>query len=429
MIFEVVTTTIFGAISLKAYQAKLGVGNDSKKINKVFALSGLNVKDGNQTLTTQLIRKKNHDWGIEYRYRIPLGRSFHNYLNKKEEIQAAVNVRSIKIQFKDIRKYFKDLKFDKELISNIKDIQTKKLTGNKEIEMEYDGVLKIKVYNTAMTNDFKYTIDLLEKCNGWEVPIGITRTELIKHDFDKVYNMIIAGSPGYGKSVLLKNIITSLVIRKQKDVKLTLIDLKGGLAFNRFKNLDQVDTVAKTPSEALTALKSVRDKLVKMIDYLLENGYEDVKEAGIKERFFCIIDEAADLSFESEALEIVKDIARRGRGAGFRLIYATQYPTNETLPSQVRQNCDSRVCFMLQTNTASRAVLDDSGAENLPLILGRAIYQTDRNVIVQTPLIENKDIDEWIKPFIIEKKEGVNIETSKQKAGADTFVIKTTRLS
>jgi len=82
MIFEVVTTTIFGAISLKAYRSKSGVGNDSKKISKIFALSGLNVKDGNQTLTAQQFKKRNYDWGVEYRYRIPLGRSFEDYVAK-----------------------------------------------------------------------------------------------------------------------------------------------------------------------------------------------------------------------------------------------------------------------------------------------------------------------------------------------------------
>jgi DNA segregation ATPase FtsK/SpoIIIE, S-DNA-T family len=424
MIFEIVSTTIFGGIALKAYRSKSGAGNDSKKINKIFALSGLNVKDGNQTLTAQLLRKKNYEWGVEYRYRIPLGRSFEDYKAKQKEIEAGVNKRSVKIEWKDL----KELKIDQHIISNIKDLQTNKLTNNKEVEMEYDGVLKIRVYDTPLTSDFKYTKNLLEKCKGWEVPIGVTRTDLIKHDFDKVYNMIIAGSPGYGKSVLLKNITTSIVVRNPNIVKLTLIDLKGGLAFNRFKNLKQVDNVAKTPIEALTALQSVQEKMVKMIDYLLENGFEDVKEAGINDRYFCIIDEAADLTGEKEAIEIVKDIARRGRGAGFRLIYATQYPTNETLPSQVRQNCDTRVCFMLQTNIASRAVLDDGGAENLPLILGRAIYQTDRNMVLQTPLIKNNDIDEWIKPFIV-KKEALPNEQIKRETRKNSFKLEETRLS
>ena len=121
MIFEVVTTTIFGAISLKAYRSKSGVGNDSKKINKIFALSGLNVKDGNQTLTAQQIKKRNYDWGVEYRYRIPLSRSFEDYLAKQKVIESGINTRSVKIKLKDL----KELKLDRNIFSNIKNLYTK----------------------------------------------------------------------------------------------------------------------------------------------------------------------------------------------------------------------------------------------------------------------------------------------------------------
>ena len=108
----------------------------------------------------------------------------------------------------------------------------------------------------------------------------------------------------------------------------------------------------------------------------------------------------------------VGDDMRRGRGAGYRLIFCTQYPTNETLPSQVRQNCDGRVCFKLQTNTASRAVLDEDGAEDLPFVRGRSVYKSPHGkIIVQTPLIENKDINTFISPHI-------NLRPRKEKNNA-----------
>jgi S-DNA-T family DNA segregation ATPase FtsK/SpoIIIE len=104
MIFEALTTTIFGAISLKAYLSKNGEGNDSKKLQKIFTLSGLNVKDGNRTLTTQQLKKKNYDWGTEYRYRIPLGRSFEDYVAKQKVIEAGINTRSVKVNIKDLKR-------------------------------------------------------------------------------------------------------------------------------------------------------------------------------------------------------------------------------------------------------------------------------------------------------------------------------------
>lgn len=73
MIFEIASTTLMGGLALKAHFSKSRMGNDSNKLNKIFTLSGLNVKDGSQTLTIQLIKKRNYEWGIEYLYRIPLG--------------------------------------------------------------------------------------------------------------------------------------------------------------------------------------------------------------------------------------------------------------------------------------------------------------------------------------------------------------------
>lgn len=84
----------------------------------------------------------------------------------------------------------------------------------------------------------------------------------------------------------------------------------------------------------------------------------------------------------------MSQIARLGAGVGFYQILATQYPTGDVIPRQCKQNSDGKLCFRVQSGTASRVVLDSDGAESLPKIKGRAIYQTaDKRTIVQTPLI------------------------------------------
>jgi DNA segregation ATPase FtsK/SpoIIIE, S-DNA-T family len=427
MIFELISTTIFGAISLKAYQAKSGGGNDSKKINKIFALSGLNVKDGNQTLTAQQLKKKNYDWGVEYRYRIPLGRSFDDYLAKKEAIQAGVNARSIKIQFKDIKEYFKDLKFDKDLLSNIKEIQIKKLTNNKEVEMSYDGVLKIRVYKEPMSPKINWESGFL-KPNSWSILIGLNRDERIYHDFDKRKSIIIAGVPGSGKSVVIKLIITSLILQNPDNVTFSLIDLKEGAAFTRYKNLKQVIHFGKNEDEAIEILKDVQKQM--NIDYkkIVDAGYEDVTEANRKQRHFLIIDEAADLADNPKAMELITDIVRKGRGSGYYVVYSTQYPSMQAVSSQIKRNIPSRLSYVLDSSTASVTVLDTKGAEDLPDIPGRGIYKDTKSKIIQTPFMSNTEIEKLIQPFIIDKG-GKPIETTEQKTRRNSIVITKTGLS
>ncbi|MDQ0975897.1 S-DNA-T family DNA segregation ATPase FtsK/SpoIIIE [Neobacillus niacini] len=427
MIFEVVTTTIFGGIALKAYKLKSGAGNDSKKINKIFALSGLNVKDGSQTLTAQQLKKKNIEGGVEYRYRTPLGRSFEDYLSKKEAIQAGLNTRSVKFQMKDIKDYLKDLKFDKNLISNLKEIQIKKLTNNKEVEMFYDGVLKIRVYNEPMSPKIKWEKEFL-KPNSWSVLIGLNREDKIYHDFDKRKSIIIAGVPGSGKSVVIKLIITSLILQNPDHVSFSLIDLKEGAAFTRYKNLKQVINFGKNEEEAIEILKDVQEKM--NIDYkrIVDAGYEDVTEANRKQRHFLIIDEAADLADTPKAMELITDIVRKGRGSGYYVIYSTQYPSMQAVSSQIKRNIPSRLSYVLDSSTASVTVLDTKGAEDLPDIAGRGIYKDTKTKIIQTPFMSNGVIEELIKPFNV-KKEALPNETPEQKARTNSFIVKETRLS
>lgn len=423
MIFEVLSTFIMGGISLKAYMNKSGVGNDSKKLQKIFTLSGLNVKDGKETLTTHLLKKKNYDWGCEYSYRIPLGRNFEDYVTKKKTIESGINARSVKIEFKDIT----SLKLDRNIITNIKGLRTRELTVRKEVELLDDGVLKIRVYNERLPTKIDWEKDLL-KVGTWSVAIGSNRNGTIYHDFDKRKHLIIAGATGGGKSVIMKAIITALLLSKPNDVSFSLIDLKGGPAFARFKNLKQVINFGIDNKEALEILKDVQGKMNEDYKKIVDNGHEDVSEAGIPKRHFIVVDEAADLADDKACMEILTDIVRKGRGAGYYVIYATQYPSAQAIPMQIKRNVPARLCFVLDSATASVTVLDGSGAEHLPEIPGRGIYKDGKQKIVQCPYMSNDTIKELIRPHNIDKG-GQVLEGPKRETRKDSVIFEKTRLS
>ncbi|ULT55386.1 cell division protein FtsK [Neobacillus drentensis] len=423
MIFEVLSSTIFGAISLKAYLSKSGEGNDSKKLNKIFALTGLNVKDGSRTLTTQLLKKKNYEWGTEYRYRIPLGRSFEDYVSKQKAIESGLNTRSVKVEFKDL----KTLKLDRNIVQNIKGLYTKKLSSQKEIELSYDGILKVRVYNESLPSKIPWTEELLRQ-NTWSVAIGMNRTETIYHDFDKRKHLIIAGSTGFGKSVIMKSIITSLILSKPDDVSFSLVDLKGGPAFARFKNCKQVVNFGTDMKEAAVILKDVQEQMNRNYKKIVDGGFEDVSEAGVKKRHFLIVDEAADLVDDGKSMDILTDIVRKGRGAGYYVIYATQYPSAQAISMQIKRNIPARLCFVLDSSSASMTVLDKVGAENLPEIPGRGIYKEVKQTTLQTPFMSNDLIKQLIQPYIVNKEEK-KVETPKRETRANTFKLEETRLS
>jgi S-DNA-T family DNA segregation ATPase FtsK/SpoIIIE len=369
--------------------------NDADKIQKIAKYSGLTKKDGKETFTIHLLDKRPRKWGTEYVYRIPLGFSFHDFEEKRQNFEDGLNIRSRLwevITFEDI----KALKMDKTIVKQIRKIITQP-RPRKEVVMEYDGTLIMRVYRTPMPKKIPVTEQDIASCNGWKVWVGDNREERIYLDFEDRPHLIVAGATGFGKSEIVKLIVTILARIQPDNVKFYLIDLKGGTELGQFRHMKQTKEFGRNPEDAHTILEKVKEDMETRLDWLYENGYNSVKQAGITERHFVVIDEAADIADNSKCMKLVTDIARRGRSAGYRLIYATQYPTNETLPSQVRANIGSRIVFRLETGAQSRACLDEEGAEKLPEIEGRAIFRKVSNKIIQTPLIKQDLIDSTIK--------------------------------
>ncbi|WP_378931882.1 FtsK/SpoIIIE domain-containing protein [Metabacillus herbersteinensis] len=419
--FEIGSTIIMSGVAGYAYLKTNGSpSNDAGKIQKIFANSGWNGRNGE---TIRLQRKDKFKGGVEYVYQIPLGFDRKKIEADKHILEDGLNIRHkhLEVDLYDLLK----IKFDKTVLKQIKKILTNKKIKRKEIELDFDGMLRIKVYNECMQDQHDWDESYLKK-GTWSVSIGQTRQGVVRHDFDEHKHLIIAGATGYGKSAILKLIVVSLVLQQLDNVNLHLIDLKGGSAFQRFKDLKQIKNFTRDPSEAKDILEAIQKDMNKAYTDIVDQGFEDIKESGRKERHFIIIDEAADIAGDSSCMDVVTDIARRGRGAGFYLIYATQYPSSQSIPQQTKRNIPSRLCFVLDDATASNTALGQTGAEELPLIPGRGIYKNVKSQVVQTPYINNKEIKKRIEPHIVirprKEEEGDKVEPRQgEKGGSNTF--------
>jgi S-DNA-T family DNA segregation ATPase FtsK/SpoIIIE len=429
MIFEIITTGIMGSIAAKAFIKKNGLTtNDSGKIQRIFSLSGLNVKDGKDTLTTKLIKKKEYPWGWEYKFKIPLGRSFDDYKDKKRSLEDGLINRRKTVTMKDL----KELQFDQNIIENIKGLWSTKLTQTKELELSFDGLLILRVYNEPlpMAVDFKLS-------DGWKFNVGQIRENnaMVVHDFEKIPHFVVGGATTYGKSNLINLIIASLLLQKPDDVKFHLVDLKGGIELGDYEDLKQTVSIAYEPEQALETLKNACDAMRETQAILKKMGKKKVQEAGIKTRHFVIIDEVGELNptegvtvedkkLKQQCQTYMSQIARLGAGLGFRLILASQYLTGDVIPRQCKQNSDGKICFRVQTAIASNVILDGSGAEDLPHIKGRAIYQTaDGRFTLQTPLITFETIGAAIEGNTVVKGDEP-IETIKPAPRTDLVSFK-----
>src|SRR5690625_524347 len=106
--------------------------------------------------------------------------------------------------------------------------------------------------------------------------------------------MTVAGTTRYGKTVLLKLIITHLIRNNSDDISLSIIDLKGGLEFGWYEKLRQVNRVASDVNEASELLKCVLERIKDDMNRFKSIGISNVLDGKITRRHFVIVDRSEE---------------------------------------------------------------------------------------------------------------------------------------
>lgn len=204
----------------------------------------------------------------------------------------------------------------------------------------------------------------MRECNERNIVIGKDNyNNLVKLDFNSMPHLLVAGTTGSGKSVLLHNLLVNLLCHYGRQLQLIVIDPKGS-ELNMYRGVRNTTFIDNT-YKAISALKQVED--IMDARYKRGNHYEH--------EIFVVIDELADLmltsKFEVEA-SIVR-IAQKGRACGIHLIVATQRPSCDVVSGLIKANLPYRVCLKTASIRDSVVVLDHKGSETLEV--GEAIVK------------------------------------------------------
>jgi DNA segregation ATPase FtsK/SpoIIIE, S-DNA-T family len=193
---------------------------------------------------------------------------------------------------------------------------------------------------------------------------------------DKMPHLLVAGATGSGKSVCLNTMIVSWLYQNgPDDLKIILVDPKrveltiyNGIPHLLVPPITSVD-------DTVNALKWTVREMERRLDLLSKMGVRDITgyNAKVEERMpriVVVIDELADLMSTSgrEVEAAIVRIAQMARAVGIHLVLATQRPSVDVITGLIKANVPGRIAFAVASQTDSRTILDQSGAEKL---LGR----------------------------------------------------------
>ena len=201
-------------------------------------------------------------------------------------------------------------------------------------------------------------------------------------DLQTAPHLMIAGTTGSGKSVLLNAAITSLLYRATPyELKLIMIDPKM-LELSIYEDIPHLlHPVVTESKKAVAALRWLVEEMDSRYSMLSEEGVRDIdsynkklEKLEIEEKqlrwlpyIVVIIDELADLMMVSPA--DVKDsiirLAQKARAAGIHIIVSTQRPSADVVAGLIKANFPARISFLVSSKVDSRIILDTGGAETL----------------------------------------------------------------
>ncbi|MFM2162355.1 MAG: hypothetical protein RLZZ383_1867, partial [Pseudomonadota bacterium] len=274
-------------------------------------------------------------------------------------------------------------------------------------------------------------------------------------DLARMPHVLVGGTTGSGKSVGVNGMLMSLLFtRTPEELRLLLIDPKK-LEFEAYADvphlLHPVVVDPKTASAALAwackemdrryellarwAVRNIASYNEKVLTetanwtrekarrYAPKDWPDDVPppKPELLSYIVIVIDELADLMMvaRKDVEGSIVRLAQMARACGMHLVIATQRPSVDVITGIIKANLPTRISFKLRTNTDSRTILDQGGAEKL-LGQGDMLYLPGAGEVQRAhgPFVSDAEVERVIT-FLREQRAPDYIEAITAEPEAD----------
>lgn len=193
-------------------------------------------------------------------------------------------------------------------------------------------------------------------------------------DVARMPHVLIAGTTGSGKSVLINALIATILFRASpQEVKLILVDPKR-VELTEYNDIPHLLTpVIVEPDKILSALRwatTEMDRRYRLFhDAQVRNiaGYNELSGFQALPYIVVVVDELNDLMQFApvEVEDAIIRLAQMARATGIHLVIATQRPSVDVITGLIKANIPCRIAFNVSSMVDSRVIIDQPGAEKL----------------------------------------------------------------
>ena len=267
------------------------------------------------------------------------------------------------------------------------------------------GKSRVLVYAVPAGDDLPEVLkwkDSYLSLDSFVLVLGESYTGPVTVNLTHIPHILLGGSTGSGKSVLLKLLLMQAL---RKGAEVYIADFKGGVDFPKvwhekcrmcFTEEDLCDTLDRLVEEL-----ERRKSALKALGCPNIDAYNEIAERPLQRLIYAcdevaeVLDKTGRSKEDKELLAQIENrlstIARLGRAFGIHLILATQRPDANIIPGQIKNNMDFRVCGRADS-VLSQIILDNtSAAEQIPKD-ARGRFITGDGIVFQGYLFDEEQI-------------------------------------